>query len=131
MDQVSQTGPLNVFHRDVMCAARLAHRVNGDDVRVAQCSSRTCFALETPQGRGVARQLRPQDLQGDGAVQAPFVRLQHDPHSAGPEIARDFVRPQFSQALWVARASENPLLHQLGHVIGGGSKLPDNEQVTS
>ena len=83
---------LQVLHHQEVHARLVAHVVQRADVGVGQGGYRLGLAVEAlPQSR-VAGQVRGQDLDGDGALQASVAGAVHLTHAAGAGRGLDLVR---------------------------------------
>ena len=101
-----QVAALDVRHRDVLDAIHLAEVVDADNVVVGDLPRQEQLALEAaldlPGEVRVARDLRPDDLEGDRDRKLGVPRLIDDAHPAGAQHANDVV----AGAKWLARDDE-------------------------
>ena len=87
----AQVFTLDEFHRDELHAVGFVQVVNADDVAMRDLSRQHQFLLESRQNRRIARQIGPNDLQPDGAVNLQVVRFVHRTHAAHAKQFLDFV----------------------------------------
>ena len=76
---------LQILHDQVVDAVVLAHVVEGADVGVGEAGDGLGLPLEALSKGGVGGELRGEDLQGDGAVQAGVLRPVHLAHPHGAD----------------------------------------------
>ena len=82
--QPLQVGALDVAHDEVEVAGLLARRVDRDDVRVVDRRGHARLALEALAEAGVARAVRGDQLDRDGAAERELGRAVDDAHAAAP-----------------------------------------------
>jgi hypothetical protein len=83
--------PRDVRHHEVDDALRLVDRVDVDDVRMVELGSRLGLAQEARLDLAAERELRRQDFDGDGALQAPIFRPIDDTHPATADLGIQLV----------------------------------------
>ena len=83
--------PLEALHDDEVLPLVLLDREDRADSGMVQRGRGARLALETLQGRAVARELGRQELQRDVPAEARVLRLVDDAHPAAPEAADDGV----------------------------------------
>ena len=87
-----------------------AERVHGHDVRVAQARRHARFATETLAMLLGRRELVPQNLDRDQAMQRDVARKEHDAHSAASDLADDLeLRAEVFDDLLVLPRRRTPL----------------------
>jgi hypothetical protein len=115
VEPVLQRLPRDQLHHQVGETAGLVlvNLVDGDDVLVRDLGRGPGFAAEAVLGRLVAGELRVEDLERHGPLQARVDRLEDDAHAAAADLLHDVEVPQLAEvAGLVGRLQEvqrNPL----------------------
>src|SRR6185312_11878407 len=91
--QRAEVGPLDVAHRDVELAVRLAGLVDRDHVGVLDRRRHARLALEALPEPRVAGQLGGDHLHRDGPTQAHLLGAVDDAHAAAAELGLDAAAP--------------------------------------
>ena len=98
-DLVAQRVPFDELRRDVELSVELLQRVDRADARMRQHRGGARFAAQAIAMQRLARQLRRERLQRDGAAE-PAVRGEvHAAHPAAPDLANDGVRAEHRSGL--------------------------------
>ena len=87
---------LHQLRDDVGLPVVLADIVDRDDVGMIERGERPGFLLEPLPAHGIARDVRRQDLDGDGPVQPLIARPPDFAHAAFAELIENFVAAQFA-----------------------------------
>src|SRR5207237_102185 len=90
-DHRLQRPALDVFHDEVHERLRLLDAEDLDDVRVAQCRRRLCFALEPVDHARLRDEIGEHGLDGDLAIQRQVERQIDGGHAAPSELTVDVI----------------------------------------
>ena len=89
--QGAQVRAHQVLHGDELDAVGFADVENANDVAVGDLASGQQLLLEPRQDLGIARQVGPDHLQRDGAIEFAVLRLVNRAHAAQPQHLQDLV----------------------------------------
>ena len=87
----ASVSPSRILHHQEVGAVLMAYVVQHADVRMLQLRDDFGFALEAGTQLGVRHQLRVQNLDSDGAIQAGVARAVDFAHSAGAQWRLNFI----------------------------------------
>src|SRR5215470_13914101 len=90
-DAVLQGESVQKLHSDERLPALLVNFVNRADVRMVQCGSRLCLALEAGKSLCVLGNVVRQELEGNEAMQLHVVRLVNHTHPSSAESFNDAI----------------------------------------
>lgn len=87
-EPLAERGPGHELHHDKHLILEGANLVHRDDVRMGEPRHRLRLADQPQPGCGAGAEIA-HDLDRDPAIEIRIVRLEHDAHAAGPELAHD------------------------------------------
>src|SRR5882762_1985460 len=106
-DAMFQRDAVEKLHRDESLPLGLTDVVDGADIRMVQCGSGLCFALEACQGLGILGDLVGQEFERDKAMQPGVLGLVDDSHAAATELFDDaVVRDGLANHCWESALGE-------------------------
>jgi hypothetical protein len=84
---------IQVFHNNEVNAVLLADIVESANVGMIQAGYNFGFPVETLAARGIVREVRRQNLDGDGAIKPRIARAIDFSHAPRAERRKDIIRP--------------------------------------
>ena len=82
------------LHDEIVGAVLMADVIENTDVRMIQAGNCPCFALEALLVDGVIRNLRRENFDRDGAVEARIARAKDFAHAARTQRGDNFIRTE-------------------------------------
>src|SRR5262249_53702963 len=95
-DQVAKRLPIYELHRQEQDAVGLLHRMNRDDVRMAEGGNTLSFVFEPYSALRIGGHVLRKDFDRDCTVQSGIAGAIDLAHAAGPNERQDFVRAESS-----------------------------------
>ena len=118
---LAQVHAIDVFHHQVVEAARLPEVENADDVRVVQAREHAALAVEAFGELRIVRERIGQQLERDEAVEVRLARLEDEAHAAAPDQFEDLqLRKSDGEAF-----ERGDLRRSRGRGFGSGSSGED------
>ena len=93
-DPLPKRHPSDMGHHEADYGPLLLDRVNWNDMRVTEPRGGPCLLQEARTQFGVCRELRGQQLDGDGPVERDVPRPIDDPHPPSPDLLLEQVPPR-------------------------------------
>lgn len=94
-DQLTERPSLHQFHRDEVASLGLLHRMNGDDVGVAQRGDSPGLVFEAFHALRPIRLLLGKHLEGDASAQEGILRQIHLAHASFAQFLDDAIVTDF------------------------------------